>query len=95
MAALFNPTMRAVKEQLYQSERPWVVDSTKFERIRLDRYAVTRCGRGDGRLVPGPNGGVTVACDHRSSRDGRCSEHEAAACGSFAITSVGTHRMTA
>jgi nucleoside-diphosphate-sugar epimerase len=32
MAALFNPTMRAVKEQLYQSERPWVVDSTKFER---------------------------------------------------------------
>ena len=32
MAALFNPTMRAVKEQLYRSERPWVVDSTKFER---------------------------------------------------------------
>jgi nucleoside-diphosphate-sugar epimerase len=32
MAALFNPTMRAVKEQLYQSERPWVVDSTRFER---------------------------------------------------------------
>jgi nucleoside-diphosphate-sugar epimerase len=32
MAALFDPTMRAVKEQLYQSERPWVVDSTKFER---------------------------------------------------------------
>lgn len=32
MAALFNPTMRAVKEQLYQSERPLVVDSTKFER---------------------------------------------------------------
>jgi nucleoside-diphosphate-sugar epimerase len=32
MAALFNPTMRAVKEQLYQSERPWVVYSTKFER---------------------------------------------------------------
>jgi nucleoside-diphosphate-sugar epimerase len=32
MAGLFNPTMRAVKEQLYQSERPWVVDSTKFER---------------------------------------------------------------
>jgi hypothetical protein len=32
MAALFNPTMRAVKEQLFQSERPWVVDSTKFER---------------------------------------------------------------
>jgi nucleoside-diphosphate-sugar epimerase len=33
VAALFNPTMRAVKEQLYQSERPWVVDSTKFERV--------------------------------------------------------------
>ena len=32
LAALFDPTMRAVKEQLYQSERPWVVDSTKFER---------------------------------------------------------------
>jgi nucleoside-diphosphate-sugar epimerase len=32
MASSFNPTMRAVKEQLYQSERPWVVDSTKFER---------------------------------------------------------------
>jgi nucleoside-diphosphate-sugar epimerase len=31
-AALFDPTMRAVKEQLYQSERPWVVDSTKGER---------------------------------------------------------------
>jgi nucleoside-diphosphate-sugar epimerase len=32
MAALFNPTMRSVQEQLYQSERPWVVDSGKFER---------------------------------------------------------------
>jgi nucleoside-diphosphate-sugar epimerase len=32
LAALFNPTMRAVKEQAYQSQRPWVVDSTKFER---------------------------------------------------------------
>jgi nucleoside-diphosphate-sugar epimerase len=32
MVALFNPTMRAVKEQTYQSQRPWVVDSTKFER---------------------------------------------------------------
>jgi nucleoside-diphosphate-sugar epimerase len=31
-AALFNPTLRAVKEQLYQSEAPWVVDSSKFER---------------------------------------------------------------
>ena len=32
LAALFNPTMRAVKEQLFQSERPWVVDSSRFER---------------------------------------------------------------
>jgi dTDP-D-glucose 4,6-dehydratase len=24
--------MRGVKEQLYQSDRPWVIDSTKFER---------------------------------------------------------------
>jgi nucleoside-diphosphate-sugar epimerase len=32
LAALFDPTLRAVKEQLYQSERAWVVDSTKFER---------------------------------------------------------------
>jgi nucleoside-diphosphate-sugar epimerase len=31
LAAPFNPTLRAVKEQLYQSERPWVVDSSKFE----------------------------------------------------------------
>ncbi len=31
MAALFNPTLRAVREQLYQSERPWIVDSSKFE----------------------------------------------------------------
>jgi nucleoside-diphosphate-sugar epimerase len=32
LAAVVNPTLRAVREQLYQSERPWVVDSTKFER---------------------------------------------------------------
>jgi nucleoside-diphosphate-sugar epimerase len=29
---LVNPTMRAVKERLYQTERPWVVDHSKFER---------------------------------------------------------------
>lgn len=29
--ALVNPTVRAVAEQLYQSDRPWVVDSSKFE----------------------------------------------------------------
>ena len=29
---LFNPTLRAVAEQLYQSERPWVVDHSKFAR---------------------------------------------------------------
>ena len=28
--SLFNPTLRAVAEQLYQSERPWVVDHSKF-----------------------------------------------------------------
>jgi nucleoside-diphosphate-sugar epimerase len=28
--ALFNPTLRAVAEQLYQSERPWVVHHAKF-----------------------------------------------------------------
>ena len=32
LGALFSPTLRAVKEQLYQSERPWVVDSSRFER---------------------------------------------------------------
>lgn len=30
--ALFAPPMRAVKETLYQSERPWVVDHSKFVR---------------------------------------------------------------
>ena len=32
LSALFNPTLRAVREQLYQSERPWAVNSSKFER---------------------------------------------------------------
>lgn len=32
MVGLFNPMIRAVTEQLYQVERPWVVDSSKFER---------------------------------------------------------------
>jgi nucleoside-diphosphate-sugar epimerase len=32
LAGLFNPTIRAVREQLYQSERSWVVDSGRFER---------------------------------------------------------------
>ena len=32
LAGLFNPTVRAVREQLYQSERPWLVDSGGFER---------------------------------------------------------------
>lgn len=31
LAGLFNSTIRAVREQLYQSEHPWVVDSTRFE----------------------------------------------------------------
>jgi nucleoside-diphosphate-sugar epimerase len=30
VAALFSPTLRAVKEQQYQRERPWVVDHSKF-----------------------------------------------------------------
>jgi nucleoside-diphosphate-sugar epimerase len=29
---LVNPTMRAVRERLYQTEHPWVVDHRKFER---------------------------------------------------------------
>lgn len=29
---VFNPTVRAVTEQLYQVDRPWIVDSSKFER---------------------------------------------------------------
>lgn len=32
LAGIFSPTIRAVTEQLYQTERPWVVDSSKFER---------------------------------------------------------------
>jgi nucleoside-diphosphate-sugar epimerase len=32
MLALFVPPMRAVRETLYQSERPWVVDHSKFAR---------------------------------------------------------------
>jgi len=32
LAGLFSPTIRALREQLYQSERPWVVDSGRFER---------------------------------------------------------------
>ena len=31
--ALFVPTMAGVKETLYQSERPWVVDHSKFARV--------------------------------------------------------------
>ena len=32
LLALFNPVLRAVVEQLYQSDQPWIVDSSKFER---------------------------------------------------------------
>jgi nucleoside-diphosphate-sugar epimerase len=32
MLGVFLPPMRAVKETLYQSERPWVVDHSKFAR---------------------------------------------------------------
>jgi nucleoside-diphosphate-sugar epimerase len=31
LAGMFNPTLRAVREQLYQSEHPWIVDSGRFE----------------------------------------------------------------
>lgn len=31
VASLRNPTLKAVREQLYQHQHPWVVDSTKFE----------------------------------------------------------------
>jgi nucleoside-diphosphate-sugar epimerase len=31
VAAWFSPTLRAVKEQQYQRERPWIVDHSKFE----------------------------------------------------------------
>jgi nucleoside-diphosphate-sugar epimerase len=30
LAALFSPTLRAVKEQQYQRDQPWVVDHSKF-----------------------------------------------------------------
>lgn len=33
LMALFSPPLAAVKETLYQSERPWVVDHAKFVRI--------------------------------------------------------------
>jgi nucleoside-diphosphate-sugar epimerase len=32
VGGLFNPDVRAVRDVLYQSENPWVVDHTKFER---------------------------------------------------------------
>jgi hypothetical protein len=32
LAALFSPTLRAVKERLYQSEPAWLVDSGRCER---------------------------------------------------------------
>lgn len=32
IAGMFSPTIRALAEQRYQTERPWVVDSSKFER---------------------------------------------------------------
>jgi len=32
LAALRDPTLKAVREQLYQHQNPWVVDSSKFEK---------------------------------------------------------------
>jgi hypothetical protein len=51
MTALFDPTMRAVKEQLYQSERPWVVDSSKFE--QAFGSVRSRCSKPSRRRSPG------------------------------------------
>ncbi len=33
VAALFSPTLRAVREQQYQRQAPWVVDHSKFARV--------------------------------------------------------------
>jgi hypothetical protein len=58
-AALFNPTLRAVREQLYQSEGPWVVDSSKFEAgLRLACHASPGGDPGNGCVVPGPYPGM-------------------------------------
>ena len=32
VAALLSPTLRAVKEQQYQRQAPWIVDHSKFAR---------------------------------------------------------------
>jgi hypothetical protein len=32
VAALFGPTVRAVREQRYQRDAPWIVDHSKFAR---------------------------------------------------------------
>ena len=32
VAALFSPTLRAVREQRYQRDAPWIVDHSKFAR---------------------------------------------------------------
>ena len=47
VAALSSPTLRAVKEQQYQREQPWVVDHSKFARafgadITAHREAIAR-----------------------------------------------------
>jgi hypothetical protein len=55
LAALFNPTMRAVKEQLYQHQGPWVVDSARFERtFGWQATPLPKAVRSTGGLVPGP-----------------------------------------
>jgi hypothetical protein len=30
LLGLFNPTLRALAEQLYQSQQPWVVDHSRY-----------------------------------------------------------------
>ena len=61
LLGLVNPTLRAVKEQLYQLERPFVVDHSKFAkafgthvtphpdaiRVTLAWFAASTPGAGD------------------------------------------------
>ena len=53
VGGLFNPDVRAVREVLYQSENPWVLDHTKFERaFGASPYASPGSDRSNPRVVP-------------------------------------------
>jgi hypothetical protein len=70
LAALFNPTLRAVKEQLFQTERPWVVDSSKFERAfggRLGRCPMRSARRS---RVPESSHALTGRRSEQMRREG-------------------------